>query len=102
VVQANLLAACTTNAAALNQCYNVALGERTTLNELFDCLQTALKRKTPELPMQKANYREFRQGDIQHSLANISKARDLLGYSPECPIAEGLELAMDWYCKHLG
>src|SRR4051812_14976836 len=68
VVQANLLAACTTNAAALNQCYNVALGERTTLNELFDCLQTALKRKTPELRVQKANYREFRQGDIQHSL----------------------------------
>ena len=97
VVQANLLAATTDNPPALNQVYNIALGERTTLNELFQLLQTALRRREPTLPWQEPIYRDFRPGDVRHSLAAIDKAQRLLGYSPTHRIEQGLELAMDWY-----
>ncbi len=102
VVQANLLAAATTNPQAVNQVYNVALGERTTLNELFHMIQRALRRQAPELPEQKPNYREFRPGDIRHSQADIHKAQRLLGYIPARRIEEGLDLAMTWYRQSLG
>jgi UDP-N-acetylglucosamine 4-epimerase len=102
VVQANLLAATATNPAAINQAYNVALGERTTLNELFALLQTALRRTDSSLPDQKPVYRDFRPGDVRHSLADISKARRLLGYVPTHKIQQGLELAMDWYLRNAG
>jgi UDP-N-acetylglucosamine 4-epimerase len=102
VVQANLLAATATNAEAINQAYNVALGERTTLNELFALLQTALRRADLSLPDQKPVYRDFRPGDVRHSLADISKARRLLGYVPTHKIQQGLELAMDWYLRNAG
>jgi UDP-N-acetylglucosamine/UDP-N-acetylgalactosamine 4-epimerase len=102
VVQANLLAATATNAEAINQAYNVALGERTTLNELFALLQTALRRTDSSLPDQKPVYRDFRPGDVRHSLADISKARRLLGYVPTHKIQQGLELAMDWYLRNAG
>ena len=97
VVQANTLAAATDNPAASNQVYNIALGERTTLNELFKLIQDVLRTREASLPMQKPIYRDFRAGDVRHSLANISKARRLLGYEPTRRIGEGLELAMDWY-----
>ena len=97
VVQANLLAATTANAAALNQVYNIALGERTTLNELFAMLQGALGAKGEAQSKQKPVYREFRPGDVRHSLADISKAQRLVGYAPTHRIQAGLELAMDWY-----
>jgi UDP-N-acetylglucosamine 4-epimerase len=97
VVQANLLAATTENSEAVNQVYNIAVGERTTLNDLFHLLQSSLKRRDGSLPAQKPMYREFRPGDVMHSLADISKARRLLGYSPGKKTQEGLELAMDWY-----
>jgi UDP-N-acetylglucosamine/UDP-N-acetylgalactosamine 4-epimerase len=97
VVQANLLAATTANPAALNQVYNVALGERTTLNELFERLQKALRLREPSLPDQEPVYREFRPGDIQHSVADISKARRLLGYAPTHRFEQGLPLAIEWY-----
>jgi UDP-N-acetylglucosamine 4-epimerase len=97
VVQANLLAATNTNAEALNEAYNVALGERTTLNELFDLLQKSLRRQDPSLPEQKPIYQDFRAGDVRHSLADISKAQRLLGYAPTHRIGQGLELAMGWY-----
>jgi UDP-N-acetylglucosamine 4-epimerase len=101
VVQANLLAATTQNAAAVNQAYNVALGQRTTLNELFHCLQTSLRAKDTSLPDQKPVYRDFRSGDVLHSLADISKAQRLLGFAPTHNIQAGLELAMDWYRRNV-
>lgn len=99
VVQANLLAA-TANAGAANQVYNIAVGERTTLNELFDLLQQSLQSRDPVLPLQKPVHRDFRAGDVRHSLADISKAKRLLGYAPARRIREGLELAMDWYRRN--
>jgi UDP-N-acetylglucosamine 4-epimerase len=97
VVQANLLAATTPNPEAVNQSYNIAVGERTTLNELFHLLQNLLRRGDPSLPEQKPIYDDFRAGDVRHSLADISKARRLLGYAPTHGIQNGLELAMGWY-----
>jgi UDP-N-acetylglucosamine 4-epimerase len=95
VVQANLLAVTADKPEALNQVYNIALGERTTLNELFE----ALKRTVlgPNSPKEKPVYRDFRPGDIRHSLADISKARRLLGFAPTHRIDQGLALSMDWY-----
>jgi UDP-N-acetylglucosamine 4-epimerase len=97
VAQANLLAATTTNAEAVNQAYNVALGERTTLNQLFLMLQKILRRLEASLPDQKPIYQDFRAGDVRHSLADISKARRLLGYAPTQGLEQGLELAIGWY-----
>jgi UDP-N-acetylglucosamine/UDP-N-acetylgalactosamine 4-epimerase len=97
VVQANLLAATVTKPEAVNQVYNVAVGERTTLNELFELLQQGLRRRDASLPEVKPVCRDFRAGDVRHSLADISKAKRLLGYAPTQSIREGLELAMDWY-----
>jgi UDP-N-acetylglucosamine 4-epimerase len=102
VVQANLLAATTANAGAVNEAYNVALGQRTTLNELFHFLQDSLRAKDPALPEQKPVYRDFRPGDVRHSLADIGKARRLLGFAPGHSIQAGLELAMDWYRRNAG
>lgn len=100
VVQANLLAATTTNSAAVNQAYNIAIGERTTLNELFDLLQASLRKLDPQLPLQKPKYQDFRAGDVRHSLADISKAQRLLGYAPKYRIADGIIIALDWYLKN--
>lgn len=102
VVQANILAATTTNPEAFNQIYNIAIGERTTLNELFQFLQTALRRRDPKLPAQQPVSREFRVGDVRHSLADIGKAKRLLGYAPEINVQDGLDRAMDWYCRNGG
>jgi UDP-N-acetylglucosamine 4-epimerase len=97
VVQANLLAATTNNPDGANEVFNIALGERTTLNELFRLLQTSLREKDPSLPEQKPSYRDFRAGDVRHSLADITKAQKLLGYRPTHRIEAGLRLAMEWY-----
>ena len=102
VVQANPLAAMTANAGAVNQAYNVALGPRTTLNELFHSLQSTLRKRDPALPEQKPVYRDFRSGDVRHSLADISKAQRLFGFAPSHSIAAGLEVAMDWYRQNVG
>jgi UDP-N-acetylglucosamine 4-epimerase len=101
VVQANLLAATTRNPEAANQAYNVALGQRTTLNELFHLLQSALRSKCAALPEQKPIYQDFRTGDVRHSLADISKAQRLLGFAPSHRLQAGLELAMDWYRRNV-
>jgi UDP-N-acetylglucosamine 4-epimerase len=101
VVQANLLAATTTSLEAQNQAYNIAVGERTTLNELFALLQKILRQHEPSLPEQKPVYEDFRAGDVRHSLADIGKARRLLEYSPTHNIQQGLQLAMDWYRANL-
>src|SRR5205807_858286 len=83
-------------AEAVNQAYNIALGERTTLNNLFLLIQKILRRHDSGLPDQKPIYQDFRAGDVRHSLADIGKARRLLGYDPTCLIEEGLEMAMTW------
>lgn len=101
VVQANLLAATTSNPKAVNQVYNIALGQRTTLNQLFDTIQNTLRKQTPNLPKSKPVYRDFRPGDIRHSLADISKAQQRLGYAPLHEIGKGLDLAMEWYRKNV-
>ena len=96
-VQANLLAATVGGAEALNQVYNVAVGHRTTLNDLYGELRRLLAPEFPHLADARPDYREFREGDVRHSQADISKAARLLGYAPTHRIAAGLELAMPWY-----
>jgi len=95
-VQANLLAAVTENSEALNQVYNVALGDQTSLNDLYQLIVSSLTQRY-QLPPAKLSYRDFRTGDVRHSLADISKAQSLLGYTPEIKIATGISLAMPWY-----
>jgi UDP-N-acetylglucosamine/UDP-N-acetyl-alpha-D-glucosaminouronate 4-epimerase len=97
VVQANLLAATSENPDALGQAYNISVGRRTTLNELFKILQHHLVANDLTSPGQKPIYREFRAGDVRHSLADIGKARRLLGYAPEYRIEKGLALHLEWY-----
>jgi UDP-N-acetylglucosamine 4-epimerase len=100
-VQANLLAASTENPAALNQIYNVAVAERTTLNELFELERALLAGHFPEVRDCRPRYREFREGDVRHSQADIAKARKLLGYTPTHRVREGLGEAMGWYLRSL-
>ena len=99
-VQANLLAATTTNPDAKNQVYNVAVGDRTTLNQLFEAIQIALKDNGINYT-QTPTYREFREGDVRHSQADVTKARTLLGYEPDFVIKEGIAEAMPWYMGYL-
>jgi UDP-N-acetylglucosamine 4-epimerase len=101
VVQANLLAAMTSSSEAVNQVYNIGLGRKTTLNELYQMLNSALRDQLASAPEPKLTYRDFRPGDVRHSLADIGKARRLLGYSQTQSVEQGLELAIDWYRRHL-
>ncbi len=101
VVQANILSATTTNPDAINQVYNVAVNERTTLNQLFDMQRNLLIKRFEHLENFRPTYQDFRVGDVRHSLADISKAQKLLGYVPSHRISEGLSTAMDWYVKDL-
>ena len=101
VVQANLLAATTQNEDARNQVYNVAVGDRTTLNELYGHILEGLRKRDKKIPEQKPEYKDFRVGDVRHSLANVDKAKKLLGYEPTHTIDQGLELALDWYKKNV-
>jgi UDP-N-acetylglucosamine/UDP-N-acetylgalactosamine 4-epimerase len=97
VVEANLLAACVTDVAAVNTVYNVAVGQRTTLNQLYQKAQSLLAPHYPAVASAQATHREFRAGDVLHSQADISKARRLLGYDPLVVFEQGLALAMPWY-----
>ena len=101
VVQANVRAATTGNPEAVNQVYNVAVGERTTLNQLFCELKNRLLPQFPHLTRLKPVYREFRAGDVRHSHADISKARKLLGYEPTHRLSDGLDEALQWYVANL-
>jgi UDP-N-acetylglucosamine 4-epimerase len=101
VVQANLLAATERNPDASNQVYNVAVGDRTTLNDLFEAIRAELAPRFPHLEHCRPVYREFRAGDVRHSLADIGKARRLLGYEPSHGIRQGLAEAMEWYVREL-
>ncbi len=96
-VQANILAA-TANDEAKNQVYNVAVGDRTTLNDLFNALQAALHENGVTYN-KKPVYREFRAGDVRHSQASIAKIEQFLDYKPEFNINQGINIAMPWYIK---
>lgn len=99
-IQANVLAALTTDAEARNQIYNVAVGGRTTLNHLFESLRDALAQNG--IQYEKAPvYRDFRVGDVRHSQADVSKARRLLGYEPQFDIRTGISVVMPWYVRFL-
>ena len=97
VVQANLLAATTSNADALNQVYNIAFGGRTTLNELYHHIRDLVSNQHPALKLPDAVYGDFRPGDVRHSQADISKASRLLGYTPSCDVAAGLAQTAAWF-----
>lgn len=100
VVEANLLASFAADDAR-NKIYNVAFGQRTTLNELFALIREEVTRHKPEAAEATPEYREFRAGDVRHSLADISRAHDLLGYTPAYDVRQGLRLAGDWYAANL-
>lgn len=100
-VQANLLAAATQDPGAVNQVYNVGVGESTTLNTLYSHLRRLLFPHYPHLRDATPRYRDFRAGDVQHSLADIEKAVSRLGYKPTHRIEPGLALAVPWYVRQL-
>ncbi len=96
-VQANILAA--TAALGQSEVFNVAVGDRTTLNDLFRSIQQTLGRNGVNYHTAPA-YREFRAGDVRHSQADVSKAGQLLGYVPSHTLSTGLDIAMPWYISH--
>jgi UDP-N-acetylglucosamine 4-epimerase len=101
-VQANLLAATVEDEAATNQVYNVAFGERTTLNELYQLIQERVAVVNASAAEAEAQYRDFRAGDVRHSLADVSKAKENIGYEPQFSVRNGLDKAAEWYLANLG
>jgi UDP-N-acetylglucosamine/UDP-N-acetylgalactosamine 4-epimerase len=101
VVQANHLAALVPNKEALNQVYNVAHGERTTLNQLFTCIRELAGKYDMKILSIEPVYGPARAGDIPHSLASIEKARKLLGYAPTHNVVQGLEESVKWFWDNL-
>lgn len=101
VIQANLLAASTENKNALNQVYNVAYGDRTSLNLLAEWLRETLSVYDTDIAQVEILHGPYRTGDIPHSLASIDKARNLLGYNPQFDLKKGLVEACKWYWDHL-
>ena len=102
-VQANLLAATTLHDKALNEVYNIAVGEQTSLHLVFNSLKKNLNREGI-IYMKDPVFTDFRKGDVRHSLADISKARKLLGYEPSKKFCEGLQEITCWYlekCKRI-
>ena len=97
-VQMNILAA-TASDEVKDQVYNVAVGDRTTLNTLFAAIRQALLSEGAEVNQLQPEYRDFRAGDVRHSQADIAKAQRLLGYAPQYRIEQGIAEAMGWYVK---
>jgi UDP-N-acetylglucosamine 4-epimerase len=100
-VQANILAATTDQEEAVDQVYNVACGDQTSLNQLFAYLRVHLSERHSYVQEVQPVYREFRTGDVRHSLADIEKARRLIGYQPTHLIVDGLVEASEWYVNLL-
>lgn len=96
-IQANILAACTDNPDALGQVFNIAYGQRTTLNELFGLIRNQVIKFSPDVEKMKPVYKEFRAGDVRHSLADITKACNILGYEPSYSASDGLTKTADWF-----
>ena len=101
VIQMNLLALTTSNPEAVNQVYNTAYGERTTLNQLVHYLKEFLSEFDPKIAEVKVVHGPNRLGDIPHSLACIDKAKDKLGYAPEYNMYRGLKEAVKWYWENI-
>lgn len=101
VIQMNMLAMTTTNPAAVNQIYNTAFGERTTLNQLVSHLREFLGEKDPAIRDIEPTHGPNRAGDIPHSLACIDKAKTMMGYDPKFSMRDGLKVAVDWYWNNL-
>jgi len=101
VVQMNLRALTTTNPEAVNQVYNTAFGERTTLNQLVEYLKEYLSAYDKEIANVEVLHGPNRAGDIPHSLANVDKAKTLLNYDPKFSMRQGLKQACDWYWENL-
>lgn len=97
VVQANLLASYTDAPEAVNQVYNIAYGERITLNQLFELIRDNVALSDPEVRNMKPIYNDFRPGDIRHSLASIEKARNLLNYDPQYSARDGMRITGTWF-----
>ena len=101
VIEMNVRAIVTENKEAVNTVYNVAYGERTTLNELVAMLKEYLSDFDSEIKNVNVEYGPNRKGDVPHSLASIEKAKTLLGYKPSYDIKSGLKEAVSWYWKNL-
>lgn len=101
VIQMNLLALTTTNEQAVNQVYNTAVGDRTTLVQLTSLLKENLTRYDPKIASVEIKHGPNRPGDIPHSLASVDKAKNLLGYDPAFDIRAGLREAVGWYWENL-
>ena len=101
VIQMNMLAMKTDNPEAVNQIYNTAFGERTTLNDLVGYLKEFLGNLDPAIRDIEPVHGPYRAGDIPHSLASVDKARALLGYQPRFSMRDGLRIAVDWYWNNL-
>jgi len=101
VIQANHLAALTTGKSAINQVYNIACGERTSLKQLFEYIREIAGKRDSYILDINAKYGPAREGDIPHSLASVEKANKMLGYSPEYDVRKGLERSIEWYMSNL-
>ena len=101
VIQMNMLAADTEDPNAVNQIYNTAYGERTTLNQLVGYLREFLGEYDPLIKSIEPTHGPNRAGDIPHSLASIDKAKSLLGYEPKFSMRDGLKEAVQWYWNNL-
>lgn len=101
VIQMNMLAMTTTNPEAVNQVYNTAYGERTTLNQLVGYLKEYLSEFDPEIANVEILHGPNRLGDIPHSLACIDKAKSMLGYDPKYNMRDGLKEAVKWYWDNI-
>lgn len=101
VIQINKLAMFTSKSESLNQVYNVAFGESSSLNELFNGIRFNLSKFDQHIENIQCTYGDFRKGDIPHSLASIEKAKNLLNYNPTHSLSDGLEETVKWYWKHI-
>ena len=99
-VQANLLAANTDNPEAEGEVFNVAVDDRTTLNELFEMIRSMLAERYGHLEGFEAVYRGFREGDVRHSLADTAKSEGLMSYHPSHRIRDGLAESLDWFTEN--
>jgi len=102
VVQANVLAAIVQGEGITGEVYNVAVGERTSLNQLFTAIRDGLTPYQPQVADVEPIYGDYRAGDVRHSQADVTKARERLGYDPAYTVDDGLRDALDWYVASIG
>lgn len=100
VIQANILAATCETPEASGKAYNVACGHRTTLNQLMTIIKSGLRSSHPEASAVEPVFGPFRKGDVRHSLADISRAKDLLGFRPTYNVEAGMEESIEWYVQN--